>query len=1417
MKADKKLKFPNVIYSKISQLSGPEFQKLVQAILEEAGFEDVIQQSSGSQGGFDIRATLYGLEWRFEAKKTKGDALAESDLAEKFDQIERNPGDTEYYIIVTNTNLSNDLRRSIVSHRNKWYIDLDYWSSCNDKFRRILLSYPNGILKELSLSKEESSSFLEESQQYLKHNKPFLEEEYETLLRTSNRFNLLQNIFNSISMRQEQKVQPKTEFSKLLPRNSANAYFEKFKASSEYSCSLLLAKEQMGKSSLLRLWANSVRRNNIVLFFTASDICSNNWLKKLQNKVYPEIEIISGGRLQYPEYLSTVFNSMRSRLKSKDAFVYVFVDALNTASYGDIKDFFGDDDFNESLNNWRFNWMFSCRESIWKEWKSNIGIPKEYLEFTLKEFNDEELELALKTHKIDLKNVPHWLIPKLKWPGLLRLCEKIQSDKPDILKNMPELALAEMSFLFIRERMEEFAGLHPGGVRMKREGVEEKVNEIVDLFNEQGYHRLPFSKIRIIKDFEPHNLDENSWNILLQQGFLTKHQENYELGNDWAVILSGKHLVETCMRNDVSESAIGNLLDKIFDGIAPLGNEQFEDILWFSLHYGKICHISESLFAMLLDRIFEGQNLSHSYLSEVAARLFPKYSIRYLVGHTNKENRDLYLREGLEKASAEEVVPEVINLFPDTSDDIRLQMAILLNHHKDIRFLEDVYSLLDQDSLSEDKHKKIHIEDKLKSILNAYPDECCELLGSRFEKGAISNLDLAISLLGWNGNSKHAELLQQLINRQLHLSATSLRAMGELRMPEVEDIAMRFLESESDTELQIAAIDALGQLQSNRFFEWCKVQTNLWDKGHYMAVIRSLQNFESSEAYDLIISLELQQEKWIPFISFYTQNRLRKLNKDQFIHMVEGILNKIQDGENLDAIWRGLHNLSTLNSKSFKSWWQEYQGTKVPKIIADMARLCAKPKYFDSRGRTLASMAMDEALKILDWINDREVLVSLLLDLMGRDIPRLFAWTLFPFIVKHSDVRFKPVLINLAKIVDVSKPNNQDIYEVVQNKAIICLTCLGGEEVADTILNYRGNLYSEEEKSLIHFYSESFVKKLIQIFKTRDETLFWGAYCFLWEFLPEEALEPSFAWLKDTNCSDWIKKYLVPLIGKYDKAEYNSYLLKHLNNPLTEVEVSLIDIFVYSKDVNVHNWFKKRIASYSMSPIAISSDIEKKEHKSLIQWIRRHQYKEAKTYIQQWIEEREITWLTAQWLIYDVYDLIAKFEFWEFLEPIKNKYYRWNPQWGSHIIEATLKLVYHREPEWAWCEFLKYWNNASDFHKKDAIKWVEFMPSKVSIEWLINNYPNIGSFFSDEKEIRQSIRMIINNFPKETRQYGIEILLERAKSGQTIKRINAAICSGLFGEEIYKQFGFFSNDQCSRVRTLYRYADTSEAELMSAV
>jgi hypothetical protein len=201
-------------------------------------------------------------------------------------------------------------------------------------------------------------------------------------------------------------------------------------------------------------------------------------------------------------------------------------------------------------------------------------------------------------------------------------------------------------------------------------------------------------------------------------------------------------------------------------------------------------------------------------------------------------------------------------------------------------------------------------------------------------------------------------------------------------------------------------------------------------------------------------------------------------------------------------------------------------------------------------------------------------------------------------------------------------------------------------------------------------------------------------------------------------------------------------------------------------------------------------------------------------YLHRWFESDERTWVAADWLINLLYEAIIKLECREFLEPAKNKYYRWTSHWGSHVVEATMKLGSFFDLDWAWNEFLKYWENASQFQRREAIKWVQFMPSETSMEWLINIYPEIGNFFNDEKEIRLSIRKIITDFPEMIRHYGFKAVKERAVSEIVKERIHAAVCSGLFGEEIYKQFDFLSDDQCARVRDAYRYSDISEGEFL---
>jgi len=1413
------------IYQEILRLTGPEFEILIQAILRNAGFQNVLRQSSGSQGGYDIGAAYKGDNWIFEVKK-KNEALDENDLAVKFDQIERAPGDADYFIIVTNAKLSNNLRESIRAHRNKWYIDLDYWSSCNDKLRKLLLSYPQPVLDALkNLSSKDADALRRESQEFLRNGKLFLEEELESLRKTSNRFHLLQKVAGSISAIQERSIQPELDFSKLIPREDANRAFEQFQSDMRYSCFIVLAKEQMGKSSLVKIWRESTKFTNISFFFSGRKICKIKWLEELQNQIYREIERCSSGGLQTPRYISTLFDHMQSRLASRSASIYVFVDALNAASYDGIKDFMGSDDFKRSLTEWGFKWIFSCREEAWDEWKKIINIPHKFPEFRLKEFNDKELDLALKSHNMDLAKLPHRLITKMKWPGLLHLCGKMQRENPAKFERMPDMALAEISLMFIRERTNEFAGADPGGISMSKEGVEHTIAKIVDLFNQQKYKALPFRHMQEIGDFDPYQLSENSWNIILQQGFLTKNDENYELGNDWGTVLIGKHLIDVCMRKDMSASDRDRLLDDIFAGIAPIPSKnkigiadanRFEEVLWFALHYGKIADISEVLFRMILNRVYEGQNLSHDFLSKVAADLFPVYAVRYLGEVSHKNNSDIYLREALENSPPDVVIPELLKLFPETEDKVKMQMAILLGHYKDIRFLEEIYVILDRGVAVKELRDKHSVESKLREVLEHYPDECCELIEGLVDKGAVTNHDLAISLLGQNGTVRHASVLRRLMSGNTGLSAASLIALGELRMTEAEDAAMSMLTSESDPVLLRAAVQALGHIESERFLEWCRAEPDLWKRDYYPDIMNSLQSFKSALAYDLLIDIELRQTKWIPFILFHRQSRLRRLNESQFRRMVEGILNRIQASENIDIIWQGLHNLATFDLSSFSAWWQEYRGTRIPEIIAELMRICGKPEYFTT-DETVGASAMTHGLQLLDMIGERNVMVPLLLDLMERDIPRLFTWTLFPLVAKYVDPVYEETLTKMAMHRASDSFSKSDIYDIVQDKAVICLTHMTTDTAAETILRYRQSRWSEDDQEyandLAHFKAKTMVDKLVEIFRDRDEDLFWSAYCYLWEFLPEDIIEPSFAWLEDTTCQAWIRKYLLKLLGRFDKPAYNVRLGKYLSNPVTLYEA--MEALLYSEDPWVHEWFEKRIKSLSTSSIAIGDRKDEVEHAYLLKWIHHNSYVNSRPYLEKWLQASSITWIIAGSLIGSVYRLIDRFGFLDLLETIKNRYYHWNQVWGSHVVAATLKIIYRSEPEWAWNEFLKYWNNMSNSQKKDAIEWVRFMPSETSAKWLIKTYQEFGNFFSDEKAIRQSIGKIFNNFPENIKQHTLKSLHEKAVSDRTSDRIDAAIYSSLFGEDVYKEFEFLLDDQCARVRGLHRYADIYEMSMLA--
>lgn len=1042
-------------------------------------------------------------------------------------------------------------------------------------------------------------------------------------------------------------------------------------------------------------------------------------------------------------------------------------------------------------------------------------LPCNPLAYDLSEFSDEELASALLTHKVDKSNVPYWLWQKLKWPGVLRLCEIIQAEHSTILKNMPEMTLAEISFMFIKERLDDFAKLHPGGRQLSREGVEEVLNKILELFSEQGYRSLPFSKLKTVNDFHPHDLAQNSWNILLRQGFLIRGQDaNYELGNDWGVILIGKYLIDTCMRPDVSQAEQALLIDRIFDSIAPLSPEgrisvddsnRLEDVLWFALHYAKTQRISESVFCTLMDNLFAGQNLHRDSMSEIAARLFPEYSIRY-IATLSDDTKALYMREGLQRAPSSIVVPEAIKAFLNASDDIKLQFAILLEHHKDSCYLNDIYSLIDENLLPSDEQKRIHITQKLYHYLYEFPDECCLLIQLRLESGRINHIDSAVHLVGFNGTLRQSDLLRALINLLPDITPNSLRDMGQLRMMEAEAIAMDALMREDELDLQVAAIDALGHLQSERFLNWCKTQNNLWEKKYYFRIIDSLQAIRSTEAYDYMIYLEFQKKSGVPFTYFNDQYLLKYLNKNQFTEMITGMVNKLERSGSIDEIWRGLNNISSLNNGRLNEWWAEYRGTKAPGVIADLARRCARPEYFSSRSRTTGSSAMDEALKVLDLIGDKTILVSLLLDLMKKKIPELFAFALVPVVIKYIDPCYKGVLISIATGIPSTEVKDDSIRDIIEQKAITCLTHLSGDDVFDVILEKRGNRHSDDVHDLFHFKTNYAIQRIVEVLRTQDESKFGSAYLFLWDFLPEETIDHCLHWLRSVNRDDWKYKYLLRFLLKFDKPELNENLMGFLRDPAAFSEI--IDVLSISTDQHIHVWFKEQIALYSSAKIVFS---EKQLHKGFLAWIRNTAYKDCREYLQQFVVADQRDWLLAPSLVSLAYRIIGEFEFWEFLELIKSKYYRWNPHWSTSIIKATLILIHHREPEWTWKEFLEFWDSASDFRRKEAITWVSFMLSKTSVAWLLNLYPNVGGSFRDEKEIRNTIRRTCGKLAGDLREYGIDILSQKALSSITKDRIKAAICSGLFGEDVYNKFNFLSNDECVRVRELYQCAAIADA------
>lgn len=557
--------------------------------------------------------------------------------------------------------------------------------------------------------------------------------------------------------------------------------------------------------------------------------------------------------------------------------------------------------------------------------------------------------------------------------------------------------------------------------------------------------------------------------------------------------------------------------------------------------------------------------------------------------------------------------------------------------------------------------------------------------------------------------------------------------------------------------------------------------------------------------------MELKQTERAPFIATSPIVRLKRINKKQFKFMVEGIINNILFTNDSGRIWRGLYNLTSLNSMKLLDWWKEYHSTELPKIIASFARLCVKPEYFDTRGQTEVSMAVDEALKILDWIGDKKAFINLILDLIKKNIPQFFSWYLFPYTIKYSDQIYKDDLIKIAKGQFKNNSDWKDVSERMQSQAIFCLTHLEGDDVAETILKYFPRTYSmndiEHINSLQHFKKTEFVKKLIEIIKSRNEEYFPGTYYFLWEFLPEEAIEPSLSWLKDENSKDYIQKYLLKLLGKYDKPDVNKQIIELSESQNINI-VEVMDAILHSQDPKTHCWFEEKIKDkLNTKKLLLGND---DEHYLLLKWIYLNSYIDSKNYIERLLNQDIKVYISAQDIFVLMCEIINKLKFNDLLGLIKNYYFRLNPSWGMTLIGSTLKLFFKHDPNWSWKEFLKHWNDSNDFQKKTLIEWIAFMPSQESIEWLLFTFHTTGDFHNYEKEIKSSIRNIIKNLPKDIKKKGIKFLREKSSSENTKDRILSAHCCGLFGEETYKKLKILFSDSCAKVRVIYNYSEVVE-------
>ncbi|MCI0602506.1 restriction endonuclease [bacterium] len=1398
-----------VISKKIAKLNGTSFEKnLLIPLLQDLGFKNIQKQSSGYQGGFDIRAELSGREWRFEAKKKMKKAVSESDLARHFDQIEKNPGNTEYFIIVTNCSLSNPARDSIEQHRQKWLVNLDYWS--DERFWELLLSCPETVVSALKLGSETAREWRAECKHYQQKHHHFLKNELKRLKKSSNRFRVLQRAANSISDLYQESVRPATDLSLVVPRDSADASFVKFVSERSKNVLVLTGKEQTGKTSLLRTWAEKLNADNIVFFYSASSICKEEWLVKFEIELFSRIQIVTGGTLQLPGNVRVLFENIQDTLKARNCCVWIFVDALNAAPFRDLMNFVSSNEFLESLKSWNVRWVFSCRSAVLREWApllfdtlktSNIF---KLQEISLGDFTETELRSALKLRNISVQEIPMWLWPQLGWPGALRILEKWKKEGKK-LSEMPEIAVIDFSLIFMKDRIDEFARLIPADKPTSYRGVEEMINRIIDLIATVKLP-LPFDSIKTIEEFNPHRMNENSWNILLQQGFLTKQERGYSLSTDWGAIILAKRAIELCLNS--SEASIERLLDQIFDAVGP-SIEALGKFAWFFLFYGRQSDISHNVFAAVLNHIFQEQNLNHAYFGEIACRLFPKSAISYLTETTTPPLPMSFMAEGLKTLSAQDAVDHLLQLYPYVKETAQGAIAGIIKHFKKDLTKEQlaiVYSFLDSEILPLETRKKVLTKDSFRNALIRHPEELCNIIKVKTEEGKLQDPKLALAFLGMEGTSYQHDLLKKLTALEGENSPHSLCASGKLQHRESEELCLKNLNESNDLLVKKACIVALGNLRSTALLTWCRRSASTKESTYPYAVAMLIMN-GTPAAITTLVSMEKRQKR-VRLPSLTPSNRMFKVfDQKNFERIIRAAVNQLRSASTLEEVESHLRVLSGFSGISMRKWWKSFKKTRIPEVIARKVQMAINRDYFITYSRTISSEAIDAALLILRWIGKASVTRKILLQMLSLPEANLGSQELFATLLTSSDKSFVKDLIRLANLRKADSP----FAQVTRMRATVCLSNLPSSQTFDALLgSYPSEWFSEEKERLGPFggfRTKSNEKKLISVLEKRDDQLLWGAIRFLMEFRTKAAIKPALRWLQDCDPSDWKHRWLIRLLSGYDSRYANTFLIRASEDSRSYKTV--FKALLYSKDPIVRDWYREQVRNSNKLPVENYRMIQW----LLLNWILMNPSIDGDQYVIRWLNDPDLIEIAADGFISLLYKTASQRNLVDDPESLKSRYtLRENSHLKNEIMVATLKYFSNVEPDWSWSKFTEAWSELEPAGRKQLLQCIRYMPSQKAIEWILEQYVELDKSEHTEKELKSNIVKAMREVSRAGMTHGKNWLQTKARSSSIIDRVFAAHCSGLFGLAYYNQLKKLADDHCARVRFVYSQAHVTGIE-----